>query len=80
MKFSMIGQENGDLLIEVTTWTGLTVFVQTEFHECLTNRAHKTILCKKKYAFWYIMRMRGIASESIIHHCALSYFNMHLAI
>jgi hypothetical protein len=51
MKFSMIGQENGDLLIEVTTWTGLTVFVQTEFHECLTNRAHKTILCKKNMLF-----------------------------
>jgi hypothetical protein len=55
----------------VTTWTGLTVFVQTEFHECLTNRAHKTILCKKQYAFWYIMGMRGIASARPVlkgHH------------
>jgi len=26
MKSSMTGQENGDLLIEVTTWAGLTVF------------------------------------------------------
>jgi len=25
MKFSMTGQEKGDLLIQVTTWTGLTV-------------------------------------------------------
>jgi hypothetical protein len=26
MKFSITGQENGDLLIEVTTWAGLTVY------------------------------------------------------
>ena len=26
MKFSMIGQEKGDLLIQVTAWRGLTVF------------------------------------------------------
>jgi hypothetical protein len=26
MKFSMRGQEKGDLLIKVTTWAGLTVF------------------------------------------------------
>jgi len=25
MKFSMTGQEKGDLLIQVTTWAGLTV-------------------------------------------------------
>jgi hypothetical protein len=25
MKFSMTGQENGDLLTQVTVWTGLTV-------------------------------------------------------
>ena len=25
MKFSTTGQENGDLLIQVTTWAGLTV-------------------------------------------------------
>jgi hypothetical protein len=27
MKFSMTGQEKGDLLIQVTSWTGLTVHV-----------------------------------------------------
>ena len=27
MKFSMTGQEKGDLLIQVTTWVGLTVYV-----------------------------------------------------
>jgi len=27
MKFSMTGQERGDLLIKVTTWTGLTVHI-----------------------------------------------------
>jgi hypothetical protein len=27
MKFSMTGQEKGDLLIEVTSWACLTVFV-----------------------------------------------------
>ena len=27
MKFSMTGQEIGDILIEVTTWAGLTVIV-----------------------------------------------------
>jgi hypothetical protein len=27
MKFSMAGQYKGDCLIEVTAWTGLTVFV-----------------------------------------------------
>jgi hypothetical protein len=26
-KFSITGQEKGDLLIQVTTWAGLTVFV-----------------------------------------------------
>ena len=26
MKFSMTGQEKGDLLIQVTAWAGLTVF------------------------------------------------------
>jgi len=27
MKFSMTGQEKGDILIQVTTWAGLTVYV-----------------------------------------------------
>ena len=27
MKFSIIGQEKGDLLIQVTTWAGLTVHI-----------------------------------------------------
>ena len=27
MKFSMTGQENGDLLTQVTVWTGLTVLL-----------------------------------------------------
>jgi len=27
MKFSMTGQENGDLSIQVTAWAGLTVYV-----------------------------------------------------
>jgi hypothetical protein len=26
MKFSMMGQEKGDLLIQVTAWAGLTVY------------------------------------------------------
>jgi hypothetical protein len=26
MKFSMTGQEKGDLLIQVTIWAGLTIF------------------------------------------------------
>jgi hypothetical protein len=26
MKLSMTGQENGDLLIQVTAWAGLTVY------------------------------------------------------
>jgi len=26
MEFSMTGQENGDLLIQVTAWAGLTVY------------------------------------------------------
>jgi len=26
MKLSMTGQEKGDLLIQVTTWTGLTIY------------------------------------------------------
>ena len=30
MKFSMTGQENGDLLIQVTTWAGLTICEITE--------------------------------------------------
>jgi hypothetical protein len=29
MKFSIMGQEKGDLLIEVTPWAGLTVPVYT---------------------------------------------------
>jgi hypothetical protein len=28
MKFSMTGQEKGDCLIEVTTWAGLTIYIQ----------------------------------------------------
>jgi hypothetical protein len=31
MKFSMTGQEKGDLLIEVTTWAGLTVHISQTF-------------------------------------------------
>ena len=27
MKFSMTGQDNGDLLIQVTAWAGLTVIL-----------------------------------------------------
>ena len=29
MKFSLTGQEKGDLLIQVTAWTGLTTFLLT---------------------------------------------------
>ena len=29
MKFSMTGPENGDLLIQVTAWAGLTVLEHT---------------------------------------------------
>jgi hypothetical protein len=36
MKFSITGQENGDLLIEVTTWADLTVY-QIHCHKILTN-------------------------------------------
>jgi hypothetical protein len=32
MKFSMTGQEKGDLLIQVTAWAGLTVPVQSSYH------------------------------------------------
>ena len=32
MKFTMIGQEKGDLLIQVTTWAGLTVYFLTLFY------------------------------------------------
>jgi len=28
MKFSMTGQENGDLLIHVTAWSSLTVYIK----------------------------------------------------
>jgi hypothetical protein len=28
MKISMTGQEKGDLLMQVTTWTGLTVLIE----------------------------------------------------
>jgi len=28
MKFSMTGQEKGDLLIQVTAWSGLTVYTK----------------------------------------------------
>ena len=31
MIFTMTGQEKGDLLIQVTTWAGLTVFTLTSF-------------------------------------------------
>ena len=36
MKYSVTGQEKGDLLIEVTTWTGLTV-CQNEYMEQLQD-------------------------------------------
>ena len=29
MKFSMTGQEKGDLLIQVTAWAGLTIYIQS---------------------------------------------------
>jgi hypothetical protein len=32
MIFTMTGQEKGDLLIQVTTWAGLTVFTLTSFY------------------------------------------------
>ena len=35
MKFSMTGQEKGDLLIQVTTWAGLIVFAYSEKHVIL---------------------------------------------
>jgi hypothetical protein len=38
MKFSMIGQEKGDLLIQVTAWAGLTVFRNIFFREILGAR------------------------------------------
>jgi hypothetical protein len=35
MNFSMTGQEKGDLLIQVTTWAGLTVhFLRTKLKFC----------------------------------------------
>jgi hypothetical protein len=36
MKFSMTGTVKGDLLIEVTTWAGLTVKVKTGFSHLLS--------------------------------------------
>jgi hypothetical protein len=33
MKFSMTGQEKGDLLIQVTAWAGLTIYLLLKFTE-----------------------------------------------
>jgi len=33
MKFSMTGQEKDDLLIQVTAWPGLTVFILMSKHQ-----------------------------------------------
>jgi hypothetical protein len=38
MKFSMTGQEKGDLLIQVTSWAGLTVYIY-----CITVQIHMQI-------------------------------------
>ena len=37
MKFSMTGQEKGDLLIQVTAWAGLTVHVFYIHTICVTD-------------------------------------------
>ena len=38
MKFSMTGEENGDLLIQVTTWAGLSVSIYITQITDLNNR------------------------------------------
>jgi len=43
MKMSMTGQEKGDLLIEVTSWAGLTVLLIR-----LTNKCFY-FTCKRSY-------------------------------
>jgi hypothetical protein len=40
MKFSMTGQEKGDLLIQMTAWTGLTVALYSQ----------NGMLCRQVYA------------------------------
>jgi hypothetical protein len=39
MKFSMTGQEKGDLLIQVTAWTDLTVYKTDDRWQVMT-KAH----------------------------------------
>jgi len=43
MKFSMTGQEKGVLLIQVTTWAGLTVFFLFTVSSHLGIQVHKNI-------------------------------------
>jgi hypothetical protein len=42
MKCSMTGQDKGDLLIQVTTWTGSTVFVSTQKKKTSKEDLHCT--------------------------------------
>jgi hypothetical protein len=51
MKFSITGQEKGDLLIQVTTWAGLTVFVLflfCVFEHIMGMNVKVLSFCKKK--------------------------------
>jgi hypothetical protein len=52
MKFSMIGQEKGDLLIQVTAWAGLTVFRNIFFREILGARI---IRIKLMWLIWNLI-------------------------
>ena len=57
MKFSMTGQENGDLLIQVTTCAGLTVYAIDKriqlFKRELYNRQNS--IFNYKLLIWYII-------------------------
>jgi len=46
MKFSMTGQEKGDLLIQVTAWASLTVLPLDKLHQVIKiiqTTDHKTL-------------------------------------
>ena len=62
MKFSMTGQEKGDLLIQVTAWAGLTVFLYI-YKQLLSDTCDQRIDCFYFSAIYFSLEKYYIAKD-----------------
>ena len=77
MKLSMIGQEKGDLLIQVIVWAGLTVYCNLCFLYSsrirLSIKKNKKILVALYSREWYLEFLIMASCSNIIYYIPIIY-------